>query len=410
MGLIEINHLNNNISRLSNNLDETIDLFYQLLSPSKDFQGKDIQVKFVMAPLNLECLPEKFKNEWIVSSAEKQSYEQYTNQKVKKFLIFMEKFGPQLNVWFYIKFEKGNPPTEKCLNKSIELGTESTILGITKDPCATQCGQTSNLSRYIFFGENSQPQISTYNISEKKSSVKIIKNRIKNRTVLKQTKFTPSQVVDLVLNKLQKNYIEISVPYHNFFCGHIFSLFLFEGRYYWVESYIYKYPIKIKVYSYEEFKSVLTEFINVFKTNKWTQADINILEKIFPADYSSSKIFPQGTPWSLNKLDGHDKITNVTILYYPYPKNKLEILENFEKLLDYSFLNQQQLNRLEIEAPSQLEKIKIFKNLDDIKCVFDLLFKLDFFLDLQSVAGKIQCQEKKKINSDKVQNLVSSIQ
>jgi hypothetical protein len=387
MGLIEIDHMNNKISRSSINLEKTIDLFYKLLLSPR----KDIQVKFVMAPLNLECLPEKFKNEWIVSSAEKQSYEQYTDQKVKKFLIFMEKFGPQLNIWLYIKFKIGNPPTEKCLNKSIELGTESTILGITKDPCATQCGQTSNLFRYIFFGENSQPQ----------------KTNIYDISIM----FTPSQVVDLVLNELQKNYyIEISVPYYDFFCGHIFSLFLFEGRYYWVESYIYKYPIKIKVYSYEEFKRVLTEFINVFKTNKWTQADIDILEKIFPADYSSSKIFPQGTPWSLSKLNGRDKITKVTITYYLYTKNKLELLKNFEKLLDYSSWDQEQIDRLNKVAPSEQERSKIFKNLDDIKCVFELLFKLDFFLDLSSVAGKIQCQEKKKINSDKVQNLVSSIQ
>lgn len=373
--MIEINYRNKTISKKILNVDQIVNKFTEILIPKKDEK-----VIFIFAPIDTQCISENFYNRYV--KVDKQltlNFDQYTNEKFKKFLIFLEKFGPELNIWFWIKYNVGNKPTEKCLNQSLVIEKEETIVRRVKDECASQCGQTTNLFQYLFFGERGSYQIQSYIV----------------------TKQNVSSIVDNIMEILQTNYIEILVEADALFCGHVFSIFLFENKYYWVESYIYKYPLTIKVYDYFDFYSVLTKFVDIFKTKTWSEKNVETLKALFSSQYQEvlNKNFPEGERyWDLNLLPSHPKKNQIIVKSYPYPKNKFDPLIYFEKLLDYSSLNQEQRNRLNLEAPSDQSKQKLIKNIDDIQCAFNVLFKYDFFVDLPNFTGKINCKEARDKN------------
>lgn len=342
-------------------MDETDSNVRKFISPF--ISDKINYIEFVFGNIDYLCfndfMLQTFPNE-IKSS-------NYDKQKFIKFLDFLEIYaGYHLNDWVYIITGEGNVPQLCSLTRDPKRKTKQEA---TLSPCSSQCGQTANLFRYIFYDDDFKQQLKEAKTLD-----------TKNLNITQINNIIEKEIIPLLK---QGYYLEISVPseltYSNY-CGHIFSVFYLDGVFYWIESYIFNYPLRIYGYDTEkDFTKQLNRFINIFTTSKWTNDDIQMLNKLFPTYTEILK----NLGGKLNpKLDS-DKIQFVSFNLYNKPDIN-NVYNNFEKLFP-DVLNIQQRKRLNdiiIQTTETNTEQFIAQNIFQIICAFYLLFYLDEPIDI----------------------------
>ena len=284
------------------------------------------------------------------------SYSNYENILFNKLLHYLQAYaGPILNEYYYILYRYGNLPTQfSCpIVRKTRVGVEpNDIVNV----CSSQCGQTTTIITEIF--------------EDPKTMLKQVDLKLLN----------DGDVYLLVINiksLLNKGkLIAIEIPSNDIFCGHSFSLFKVGEKYYWMESFLGQYPLKIESYSSFQLTNKLSLLFSTLLGKKWTISEVNNFKKLFVGSLPQELKVYQKLDLFTENLKGAVKDNKVRYVAYERPTAEECIQRALEFVGKINNLNDKQIKRIS-DVYGSYNLNKILYTINNIKCTLIALFKFD---------------------------------